>query len=167
MKPNGGYSAVWTTAVMVTNHCLFHSHFMTVYSMLKFQVLQKMGVDIESWTFPWVTNYFRSEIPAWAKFGQKIKILWLCLTKLARLPQMYWIRWWCSHFLFALERLYFRQIWSKIDSCLTWIFCSLTNSNMQNSMLIFSFLGIRLEILFFGIIWSKIQNCFFNENFGI
>lgn len=101
------------------------------------------------------------------KFGQKIKILWLCLTKLARLPQMYWIRWWCSHFLFALERLYFRQIWSKIDSCLTWIFCSLTNSNMQNSMLIFSFLGIRLEILFFGIIWSKIQNCFFNENFGI
>ena len=43
---------LWTTAVMVTSHYLLYSHFMNYYSMPKYQVLQKVELDIKSWIFP-------------------------------------------------------------------------------------------------------------------
>ena len=44
----------WTPVVMSTSYQLLCNQFLTTYATPKFQVLDKMEVDIKSWIFPWI-----------------------------------------------------------------------------------------------------------------
>ena len=70
-------------------------------------------------------------------------------------------------FLFETGNTLFEQVWSKNKNChLKVRFGSNSNSNMQNSMVIFIFSGVYLEILFLDKFSPKFQNCQFKLKLG-
>ena len=76
---------------------------------------------------------------------------------------------WCSLFLFNIFRLeihFLGKFRPKNQNCQFRKFVTKTNSNMQNSMVMFPF-SVFERKYFFRQIWSKILNCQFKLKFGI
>ena len=110
---------------------------------------------------------FDRKYPFWANFAQKVKIISWNWNLVARLIRIWRIQWWCSFFLFLIGNTLFGQIWSKKSNYqLKLKFGSQTNSNMQNSMMLFTFFCFWVEIPFLGKFGSKNQNCHFMLKFG-
>ena len=105
-------------------------------------------------------NYF-----FWANFVQTIKIVTLSWNLVPRLIEIYRIQWW-SHLCCQMEIPFFRKFGSKIQNCFLKVKVSAkTNSNMQNSMLMFTF-SVFYQKDLFELTWSKkIKNWQFQLKF--
>ena len=85
-----------------------------------------------------ILSVFDWKYPFWANLVQKVKIISWSWNLVARLIRIWRIQWWCSFFLFLIGNILFGQIWSKKSNYqLKLKFGSQTNSNMQNSMVMF------------------------------
>ena len=85
-----------------------------------------------------ISYVFDQKYPFWANLVQKIKIISLSLYLALRLIQISRIQLWSSRFLFSKRNIFFGQIWSK-NWKLFFYREIWTNSNMQNSMAMYSF----------------------------
>ena len=110
---------------------------------------------------------FGRKYPVWDNLVQKIKIIsWS--WNLVPIPiGICRIQWWYSLFLFLIGNALFGQIWSKKSNYqLKLKFGSQTNSNMQNSLMLFTFFCFWVEIPFLGKFGPKNQNSHFKLKFG-
>ena len=81
---------------------------------------------------------FEWKYPFWANLVQKVKIISWSWNLVARLIWICRIQWCCSLFLFLSGNTLFGQIWSKNQNCHFKLkFGTYSNSNMQNSMVMF------------------------------
>ena len=78
--------------------------------------------------------------PFWANLLQKIKIVTLSWNVVPRLIQICRIHWWCSYFPFYLGNSFLGKFGPKNQNCQFKLkFGTSTNSNMQNSVVVFTF----------------------------
>ena len=97
--------------------------------------------------------WFRREIPFMGKHDPKFKIGKLHWNFVPGLIQIYKTRWWCSFCLFWTGNTLFGGK-----------FGTHTNSNMQNSMVVFTFL-FRQEMSFLSRFRPKNEKCQFKLKF--
>ena len=89
----------------------------------------------------------------WSKIKLSVSKGWNLVPTLI---WIYRIQWWCSLFPFSTSNTLFRQILSKTRNCQSKLkFGTKTNSNMQNSMMIFAFFCLSPEIPFWGNLGPK------------
>ena len=101
---------------------------------------------------------FDWKYPFWANLVQKVKIISWSWNLVARLIRIWRIQWWCSFFLFLIGNTLFGQIWSKKSNYqLKLKFGSQTNSNMQNSMMLFTFFVFEWKYSFWANLVQKIK----------
>ena len=105
-------------------------------------------------------SVFDRKYPFSANLIQKVKTISWSWNLVPRLIQLCRIQWWCSLFLFLIGNTLFGQIWPrKLKLSVqgeTWY---LTNSNMQNSLVMFTFFCFRQEIPCLGQFGPKNQIC--------
>ena len=123
-------------------------------------------------------SVFDREYAFWANLVQKIEIVSLRWNLIPRLIRICWIQWCCSLFSFLTGNALLGQVWSKLliftvsfvsdQKNLFWgkfspkcqnlqvkaKFATSSNSNMQNSKAVFTFLFL-IGNTFFGLIWSR------------
>ena len=101
--------------------------------------------------------HFWPEIPFSGKFGQKIKIVnlsWKLVPTLIRMV-IFKLNGDIYFFLFSIRNAFFEQIWSQNQNCQFKLkFCTYTNSNVHNLMVMFTFSVLTGNTLFREL-WSK------------
>ena len=96
--------------------------------------------------------------PFWANLVQKISIISLSWNLVPTLVRICRIQWRCSLFLFLSGNTLFRKIWSKNQyHQLKLKFGTLTNSNMQNSVVMFIFFVFDRAYAFWANLVQKLK----------
>ena len=99
-----------------------------------------------------------------ANLVQKIKAVGLNWNLVSRLIRTCTIQWWCWSFLFSTKNTLSGQFVPKKQNCQFKVKSgTLINSNMHNSMVMFTF---RTEIPFLGNFDPKSQKCQLKLKFG-
>ena len=92
--------------------------------------------------------------PFWANLVQKVKIVSLSWNFVPTLIWTCTIQWWCSFFVFDRKCPFWANLVQNKNCQFKLKFGTYTNSNMQNSVMMFTFLFLTGNTLF-GQIWSK------------
>lgn len=96
-------------------------------------------------------SYFQLEVIVLWKFRPKKEIVTWSWNLVARPIQTCWIQWLCSRFQFSTANTHFGKVFSRKSNLK---FCTQTNSNVQNSKIMFTFPVFNGSTLF-GWTWSK------------
>ena len=101
---------------------------------------------------------FQQEIPFSRKFGRKSKIVSFRRNLIPRVIPICRIQWCCSLFLFRPEILFWRKFGPKNeDYKLQLKFDTQNNSNMQNSMTMFSLSALDRKYPFWTNFFPKVK----------
>ena len=101
---------------------------------------------------------FDWKYPFWANLVQKIKIISLSWNLVPRLIRICRIQWWCSFFCVWSETLFWGKFSPKSQNYqLKLKFVTYTNSNMQNSMMLFTFFVFEWKYPFWANLVQKIK----------
>ena len=104
--------------------------------------------------------------PFWTNLVQNIKIVSLSWTLVPRLIRIRRIQWWCLIFPFLTGNIFLDKLGLKNQNYQFKLkFGTYTNSNMQNSMVIFTFVCFWPEFSFLGKFGLKNKNCWFKLKF--
>ena len=95
----------------------------------------------------------------WVNLVQKIKIVNSRWNLVLRLIWTCRIQFWCSLFLFFTRNTLFGYIWSKILKLLVSAEIWYINSNIHNSIAVFTFSVLDPEYPFLAYLIEKINNC--------
>ena len=96
--------------------------------------------------------------PFWAKLVQKVKIICLSWNLVPTPIRTCKIQWWYSLFLFLIGNTLLGKFGPKSENCqLKLKLGTYTNSNMQNSMVMFTFSGFGQEFAFWANFIQKIK----------
>ena len=96
----------------------------------------------------------------WANFVQKIKFVNIGWNLVSRLIRMCRIQWWCSFFLFYLgwKNPFLDKLGPQGQNCqFKMKFGTYINSNMQNSMVVFSFSVLDWKHIFSADLIQKVK----------
>ena len=103
-------------------------------------------------------SVFDGKYRFWANLVQNIKIVswrWNLIPRLIRICR---IQWCCSRFLFLSGNTLFGQTWSKNQNYQFKLkFVTYTNSNMQNSMVMFTFFCFDQKYPFWAKMVQKVR----------
>ena len=101
---------------------------------------------------------FEWKCPFWANLVQKIKIVTLCWNLVPRLIRICRTHWCYSLFCFWVEILFLGKFGPKNQNCHFKLkFGTYTNSNMQNSMVMFSFSVFDRKYPFWANLVQKVK----------
>ena len=96
--------------------------------------------------------------PFWANLVQKIKIASLSWNLAPTLIRICRIQWWCLFFLCFIGNTLFGQVWPKKSKLLVEVkIWYLHNSNMQNSIMLFSFFVFEWKYPFWANLVQKVK----------
>ena len=100
-------------------------------------------------------SVFDWRCPFWANFVLKIKILNLNWNLALRLIQIHRIQWWCSNGV-QWWYTFWTNLVQKIFS-LSWNLLNFTNSNVQNTMVVFTFSALDRKYPFRANFFQRIK----------
>ena len=100
-------------------------------------------------------SFFDQKYQFWGNLVQKIKIICLKWKLVPRLIRICRLEWSCLLFLFYIKNIFLGKLGSKNQNYqFKQKFDTYTNSNMQNSMVVFTFSALDRDN-FFWQIWSE------------
>ena len=101
---------------------------------------------------------FEWKYPFWANLVQKVKIISWSWNLVARLIRICRIQWCCSLFCFWVEIPFLGKFGPKNQNCHFKLkIGTYTNSNMQNSMILFTFFVLERKYPFWANLFQKIK----------
>ena len=105
-----------------------------------------------------ILSVFHWKYPFWANLVKKIKIISWSWNLVARLIWICRIQWWCSFFCFWLEMPFLGKFGPKNQNCHFKLkFGTYTNSNMQNSIVMFTFSVFDWKYPFWANLVQKVK----------
>ena len=135
-----------------------NSHF-----KLKFGTYSNSNMQTSMLMF--VLSVFDWKYPFWVNLVQKVKIMSWSRNLVAGLIRICRIQWYCSLFLFLVEIPFLDKFGPKNqNSCFKLKFCTYSNSNMQNSMVMFIYFVFDDKYLFWANLAQKVKIISWSRN---
>ena len=105
---------------------------------------------MQNWMMMFTFSVFDRKYPSWANLAEKSKIVCSKWSLIQRLILIFRIQWWCFFICFRLEVPFLDKFRPKNQNCQFELkIGTQTNSNMKNSMVMFSFSVFNWKYSFF------------------
>ena len=112
-------------------------------------------------------SFFDQRYQFWGNLVQKIKIICLKWKLVPRLIRICRLEWSCLLFLFYIKNIFLGKLGAKNQNHQFKLkFDTYTNSNMQNSVVVFTFSALDRDSFFLANLVGKGKNSLFKLKFG-